>query len=266
MRLITLTTDFGCLNHYTGVMKGVILSRAPEARIVDLCHTIRAHDVRQAALMIAANYRYFPTGSIHVLVVDPGVGGSRRILLLNAAGHYFLAPDNGLLSLVVQDAHGIRVFETKRPDLYLQPLSRTFHGRDIFAPLAAHLAQDNHIDGLGPELDPARLTRLDLPRPTIDRRRKQIAGLVIDIDHFGNIITNITSDTINEFTDNPENVVVTLGGRSLRHLAASYDGVSVGLPLLIINSASYLEIAVNQGRAGDYFQVEPGAKVLLQAG
>lgn len=265
MTLITLTTDFGLHDHYVGVMKGVILSRTPEARIVDLSHAVHAHDVRQAAWLIAANYRYFPPGSIHVLIVDPGVGSGRRIIMLSVGEHYFLAPDNGLLSLVVQEAHDdIKCFEVKRPDLYLKPLSQTFHGRDIFAPLAAYLAKSNSIYNIGPGLDPSRLVSLNLPSPVIDCDRKQIAGGIIDIDHFGNIITNIKTDHINKLAANPAEVLVTLGNRSLTGITASYDSVPAGRPLLILNSGSYLEIAVNQGRADDYFQIGPTAKILLQ--
>ena len=264
MKLITLSTDFGFHDPYAGVMKGVILSRAPEARIVDLCHAIRAHDVQQAAYMIAANYRYFPAGSIHVLVVDPGVGSQRRIILLSAGGHYFLAPDNGVLSLVAQESHNIKVFEAKRPDLYLHPLSQTFHGRDIFAPLAAYLALNNSRDDIGPELELHQLRQLKLPQPAIDHGKKQITGAVVDIDHFGNIITNINRDNITELTANPEEVVVTLGNHSLRHITISYDSVPIGQALLIFNSTFHLEIAINQGRASDYFQIKPSAKVLLQ--
>ncbi|MFP3983577.1 MAG: S-adenosyl-l-methionine hydroxide adenosyltransferase family protein [Desulfurivibrionaceae bacterium] len=151
MTLITLTTDFGLSDEYVGVMKGVILSRCPQARIVDLSHGIRPQDVRGAAYTIEASFPYFPEGTIHVVVVDPGVGSSREIIALQTGGHTFLAPDNGVLSLVLPRAD--KIFKVTAGDLFLPRQGDTFHGRDIFAPLAAHLACGLSPDRLGPRLE-----------------------------------------------------------------------------------------------------------------
>ncbi|NOX25068.1 MAG: SAM-dependent chlorinase/fluorinase [Deltaproteobacteria bacterium] len=260
--LITLSSDFGPGSHFVGVMHGVISVLAPVTRIIDLCHTIRPHDRRQAGRLMAANYRYFPAGSIHVVVVDPGVGSQRRIILLKTSGHYFLAPDNGIISLIATDTPKSLVWSVKRPDLYLTPLSRTFHGRDVFAPLAAHLALGESPETMGRRLEPGELAQLKPARPLLDYELKQISGTVIDVDHFGNIITNISRETVNNFFVDSA-ITIDIGGRQLRGLASYYDEVTPGSVVVLFNSGELLEIAVNRGRACDFLQIKADDRVIV---
>ncbi len=262
MTVITLTTDFGPGSHYGGQMKGVISSRAPRATIVDLCHTIRRHDIAQAAMIIASSWRFFPAAAIHIVVVDPGVGGGRQIILLTVNGHYFIAPDNGVLSHLPL-AHSLaKCFIIQRPDLYLKPLSRTFHGRDIMAPVAAHLASGGQPADCGPEISPRRLITLPLiPPPKV--KDGQLHGIILDIDSFGNIITNIKAADLTPLSG-------PLAGRLNNHkitlMAESYEQAAPGRALLIINSSDTLEIAVNKGRAADLLGAGIGMPVIIEAG
>jgi len=260
--LITLSSDFGPGSHFVGVMHGVIASLAPMARIIDLCHTIRPHDRRQAARVIAANYCFFPSGSIHVVVVDPGVGSQRRLVLLQAAGHYFLAPDNGIPGAIAADIPEALAWSLKRPDLYLKPLSRTFHGRDIFAPLAAHLALGELPENMGCQLEPGALVKLSLLRTWLDYERQEIGGAVVDVDHFGNIITNISREIVSIFFTGSD-ITVHIGGRELRGPASYYDEAAPGDVLVLFNSDDLLEIAVKEGRACDLLHIEAAAAVIV---
>lgn len=190
--LVTLTTDFGAQSPYVAAMKGVILSIAPQVRLVDLTHGIAPQDIRQAALALADTVPLFPKGSIHVAVIDPGVGTQRRIVCANIEGRYLIAPDNGLLSLLAEQAPPQQIVSATEPRFWRPQVSATFHGRDIMAPLAGHLAQGVPLHALGDSL--ASLVMLDWPRPDVGPRR--ITGEVLSIDSFGNLITNITADVL----------------------------------------------------------------------
>ena len=194
MAIITLTTDFGLSDHYVGVMKGVILGIAPAARIVDISHQSSAYEIGEGAFLIAQAYRYFPKKTVHVIVVDPGVGTARRPILAEAAGQYFVAPDNGVLGMIFrQEKHKVRVVTNAR--YFLKPVSQTFHGRDIFAPVGAHLAKG---------VAPARMGKLiqDYLRPALgapERTGKHFwTGSVLKVDHFGNVVTNFRLSDIPE--------------------------------------------------------------------
>ena len=178
-RIITLTTDFGLTDEYVGVMKGVILSRRPCARIVDLSHNIGRHDILQAAYVIYSSYRYFPESTIHIVVVDPGVGSDRRIVLVSAKNHLFLVPDNGILSLFLVNKYVDAAYEINCDHLFLKPLSNTFHGRDIFAPVAAQLAGDLRPEQVGNRIDPDKLVTLSMPEVRIDPVQGRITGTVL---------------------------------------------------------------------------------------
>ena len=249
MNLVTLTTDFGHTDSYVGTMKGVILGRAPGAQIIDLCHSIPPHDIRRAAYLIKASFKYFPEGTIHLIVVDPGVGGKRRIILIKARGHLFLAPDNGVLTPFLTGAAVDKAWLAERPDLYLQPVSHTFHGRDIFAPIAAWLAQGGSADSIGPGINPEELTTIEPPGLKIDPAQNQIHGSVIDIDHFGNIITNISRQAVDHLTSDLTRTELSIGGHSIKSIRTSYDQVPAGRLLLIFNSNDLLEIAANRSSA-----------------
>ncbi len=261
MTVITLTTDFGPGSHYSGQIKGVLSSRAPRAAVVDLCHTIRRHDIAQAAMIIESSRRFFPPAAIHIVVVDPGVGGGRQIVLLTVDDHYFIAPDNGVLSRLPLTHPQARCFIVQRPDLYLKPLSRTFHGRDIMAPAAAHLASGRRPEDFGPEISPRRLISLPLiPPPEFEEGR--LRGVILDIDSFGNIATNIKAADLAHLSTP---LAARLNNHKITLMAESYEQAAPGRPLLIINSSDALEIAVNQGRAADLLQAEIGMPVIIEA-
>ncbi len=261
MAIITLTTDFGPGSHYGGQMKGVLSSQAPRAAVIDLCHTIRRHDIAQAAMIIASSWRFFPAAAIHIVVVDPGVGGERQIILLTVDGHYFIAPDNGVLSRLPLAHPQARCFIVQRPDLYLKPLSRTFHGRDIMAPAAAHLASGGQPADFGPEISPRRLITLPLiPPPKFEGGK--LSGVILDIDSFGNITTNIKAADLAHLSTP---LAARLNSHKITLMAESYEQAAPGRPLLIINSSDALEIAVNKGRAADLLQAEIGMPVILEA-
>lgn len=264
-RLITLTTDFGLSDEYVGVMKGVILSHAPGARIVDLSHGIPPQDIGFAASIIYSSYRYFPKGTLHVIVVDPGVGSNRRIVLLSSEGQLFLAPDNGVLSMLLTKTNVDSINEVTCDHLFLSPISRTFHGRDIFAPVAAHLANGFSPDKVGPQLGNKELTTIDLPEVLIDQKRGKLTGSVVSVDHFGNLTTNIHRDEYNHLvgTDFEGSVTVSIKGQVIDGLQTAYSAVSREAPLAIFGSRDYLEIAVNKGNAARYFNASPGDQVTL---
>ncbi len=258
---ITLTTDFGLADGYVAAIKGVILSRAPRVAIVDLCHAIPPQDVAQAAYLLHETSCYFPLGTIHVVVVDPGVGSSRRIILLASRGHYFLAPDNGVVALLV--APEAKAFRLDRPDLYLAPVSHTFHGRDIFAPLAAHLACGHAPESMGQAMATADLAPLHLPTPRLDLTGRTIAGCVTRRDHFGNLITNITQADLAQLQAERDAITLGIGPHRLRCWHDTYSQAEPGQPLLLINGAGLIEIAVNRGDAANYLNSGIYAPVLL---
>ncbi|HFQ80633.1 MAG TPA: hypothetical protein ENK33_04585 [Desulfobacterales bacterium] len=261
MTVITLTTDFGPGSHYSGQMKGVISSRAPQAAVVDLCHTIRRHDIAQAAMIIESSWRFFPAATIHIVVVDPGVGGGRQIILLTVDGHYFIVPDNGVVSRLPLAHPQARCFVVQRPDLYLNPLSRTFHGRDIMAPVAAHLASGGRPADYGPQISIRRLITLPpIPPPKFEAGR--LNGVILDIDSFGNIITNIKAADLARLAGPP---AARLNNHRITLMVESYEQAAPGGALLIINSSDALEIAVNQGRAADLLEAEIGMPVIIEA-
>jgi S-adenosylmethionine hydrolase len=264
MAVITLITDFGDRDEYVGVMKGVILSVNPEARIVDITHQVEPQDVVQAAYLICASYPYFPPQTVHVAVVDPGVGSSRAILAGRCKGHLFLGPDNGILSLISDDNPWEELVEVRNRDYFLSPISRTFHGRDIFAPVAARLAGGLDIHKLGPVFDPRKMKRLHIEKPQWSDSG-ELRGTVIAIDRFGNLLTDITEELIpRPGTEGDCRIEIRIGSTNISGLSACYDSVSQGIPLALIGSRGSLEISVNSGSARHYFGVEKGCKIRIK--
>lgn len=263
--VISLTTDFGLADEYVGVMKGAILSIAPQAPIVDLTHAIADQDLQQTAYIIDNAHRSFPPGTIHVVVVDPGVGSERRIVLLAAHGQLFLAPDNGVLTLVLASAPSCQAFQVSRQAQGIDTCSTTFHGRDIFAPTAARLANGLTAEQVGPPCPVDRLVRLELPRPAISADGSRINGQVVYIDKFGNLMTNIDREQIARLQalrpDRP--LKVRLGPTAIGGLHSYYAQVEVGAPLALIGSRGRLEISLNQGNAAAFFGSRRGAEVVL---
>ena len=249
-RVITLLTDFGLDDEYVGVMKGVILSRSREVLIVDITHQIPRHDIVQAALALDGSFVYFPRGSVHVAVVDPGVGGSRRIICVESQGHYFLAPDNGLLTLVLQRNKVKRIHAVTDAAYFLLPVSATFHGRDIFAPVAAHLTAGLPMTRLGKALSLEDLVQIDFPRP-YPSPDGTLTGRVMSVDHFGNLITNVDRETLDAFAGEGggARVCVRVGDLQIEGVSAAYNAAPAGSPVAVIGSKNRLEISVNQADA-----------------
>jgi S-adenosyl-L-methionine hydrolase (adenosine-forming) len=258
MHIVTLTTDFGLSDAYVGAMKGVILSIAPHVTIVDICHEVPAQDVVAGGMTLAAAWRYFPAGTIHVAVVDPGVGTPRRPLALQWAGHFFVGPDNGLLSLIWQEPQrgaGVTVVHLTRPAFWITDPSPTFHGRDIFAPVAAHLANGCALASLGDSIAAEALVRLRLR--DVERCGDEITGEVVQVDHFGNLITSIAAVVL----QHPVSAIVTVAGRSTSGLKRTYGDGAHDEIVALVSSGGYVEIAVVNGSAAKVLGVGVGAPV-----
>ena len=264
-RVITLTTDFGLEDEYVGVMKGIIVSIAPAVRIIVLSHGINRQAVQEAAFVLDAAYRYFPKGTVHVAVVDPGVGSNRKIILLRADGHFFIAPDNGLLTFLLADDTFESAYEVANSDLFIKPVSNTFHGRDIMAPVAARLAVGLDMRAVGPAVDRAALVRLRRSRPTINRQQGIVTGTVIGVDRFGNLLTNIHVDDLGGVTGpgGPDQFFVTVRNIACGRLQNFYGAVATGRPVALIGSRNYLEIGINQGNAANTLAAGLGDAVIV---
>jgi len=243
MALVTLTTDFGTSDPFVGIMKGVIASRAPDARVIDLTHGIPPQDVRAGALVLRHAVPYFPSGTIHVAVVDPGVGGARRPLCVETATAILVGPDNGLLALAALASGVRRIVHLTESRFFLPTPSATFHGRDVFAPVAAALATGTALAALGGEVP--SMEQLDLPEAVRDGTR--LRGEVIYVDHFGNLVTNVSLAALAGFPRG--DLSITIAGRRLRGVAESYSMARRGDPVAVLNSWGLLEVAVRDGSA-----------------
>lgn len=268
MPIITLSTDFGVMDEYVGVMKGVILNIYPSVTVIDVTHDLPAHDVRWAAYALDAYYRFFPRDTVHLMVVDPGVGTDRRILAAEVEGHTFVVPDNGVLTQVIARAGAERITSVENAAYYLSTISRTFHGRDIFAPVAAYISKGVNLERMGPTLPPESIHRLPLPRPEVRKTAggRTLTGTVILADRFGNLTTNIDAGTLADFMadDRSEDLTADIKGNRIRGLSPSYASAAPGEPLIIVGSRDYLEIAVNKGSAKDDFGIDGDETVTLE--
>jgi len=251
--ILTLTTDFGLSDHYAGTMKGVILSICPDAQIVDISHGVGAFEITEGAYVIAQAYRYFPKKTVHVVVVDPGVGTARRPILMEAAGQYFVAPDNGVLSMIyAREKHKIRLVSNEK--YFRHPVSRTFHGRDIFSPVGAHLAAGVPAARMGKIIED--YLRPAFQKPTRAGKRTW-SGRVLKIDRFGNVITNFHVD---DFPDlDKRNIAMVIGPHETSVLAHTYAETSPGELFVIVGSSGYLEVSVAQGSAAKTIGCESGS-------
>ena len=258
MHLITLTTDFGTCDWFVGTMKGVILGINPGTAIADITHEISAGDIRGGAFALAASYRFFPKGVIHVAVVDPGVGSDRRAIAVRAANSWFVGPDNGLLSWALRNEKINAIRSLENEAYFLQPASGTFHGRDIFAPVAAHLSRGVPIQKFGPALKD--FVRLDWPEPRA--RRGRLEGEVVYIDRFGNAITNLEGGLLR----GSDGATCEIYGRHRRvcPLKSCYQAVAPKAPVALVGSSGFLEIAVNRGSAEKVLGVSLGTRVALR--
>jgi hypothetical protein len=258
MPIITLTTDFGGADHFTGAMKGVILSIAPTARIVDLSHEIPAYSISEGAFVIAESYRYFPKKTVHVAVVDPGVGSTRRPLLVEAGGQIFVGPDNGIFGLIYAREERVKVREITNRRYTRKDPSATFHGRDVFAPAAAHLARGVRPAAFGPLIQDYLRPRLEKPLRTGHR---VWTGTVLKVDRFGNLITNFH---ISDFPSIAERPFVMIAGVSrVETFVKTFSDCPMGELAVLAGSSGYLEVVSNQGSAARLLGCGAGSPVEL---
>jgi hypothetical protein len=269
--VITLTTDFGVDDAYVATMKGVILSINPEANIVDITHSIEPQNIRQAAFILDYSYRYFPKKTVHVAIVDPGVGSERRGIVLKTPSALFVAPDNGVLSYVINElssnedltvqyskdqdlvtlGNGFEAIAITEPRFWRHPVSTTFHGRDIFAPVAAALSLDISPYELGEKITSLQI--FPIPKPFVDYQGN-LAGNVLYVDHFGNLITNIKK------SDLPgKDILIEAAGHSIQGIT-NYYAEGEGL-MAIIGSSGYLEISLKNGNAADFLNIGIGDEI-----
>lgn len=262
--LITLITDFGPADHFVGVMKAVILNINPDVQIVDVCHQVNSYDIFDAAFTLAQSYRFFPPDTIHLVVVDPGVGTARRPLLARTIECKFIAPDNGVLSLIYEREESIEVRHVTSDHYFLNPVSNTFHARDIFAPVAGWLSRGLEADKFGePVTD---YTKFTPPKPK--RVSDQLVkGVVLRVDKFGNVITNITPEDVPAlFAENPPPFKIIIGQQEITKLNLAY---SMGKPseiFAIVGSSGYVEICTNRGSAAKALNAGRGAEVGVMLG
>lgn len=259
--LITLTTDFGLSDHFVGTMKGVILNINPAARFVDISHAVNSFDLFDGALTLALAYRYFPPDSIHLVIVDPGVGSVRRPIIARAGKHTFVAPDNGVLSLIYERHAPVEVRHVTSEHYFLKPVSNTFHGRDIFAPTAGWLSK-----GVEPEKFGDVITDFIKFTPPKPRRvtPSEIQGTVIKVDKFGNLITNIAPEDAPElFAPSDAAFRIRAGQQEIGRLVTSYAAGKEGELFAILGSSGYLELAQNRGSAAKSLQAARGAEVKI---
>src|SRR5665213_612023 len=252
--VITLLTDFGTTDHYVAAMKGVMLGICPQAQLVDVSHGIRAYAVEEAAFLLAQSWRCFPPGTVHLVVVDPGVGSSRRPLVAEAGGHFFVAPDNGVLSLVGDFA----ARELAEERFFRHPVSRTFHGRDLFAPAAAHLAAGVPTEEFGPKIDDPLILPFGEP---VETTPGCWTGTVLHVDRFGNIVTSFDWARFRAVAEMPFALEAGLcrATRYCPHYSASESGEIFA----IRGSSGYIEVSVNQGDAASLAKVSAGDPVKL---
>ena len=256
--IITLTTDFGLNDHLVGSMKGVILNINPAVRIVDINHNVTPFDILDGALSIANVYRFFPQRTIHVVVVDPGVGTQRRPLLVSGEKQYFIAPDNGVLSMVFERESCI-VRHINSEHYFLTPVSPTFHGRDVFAPTAAWLAKAFQTEAFGEEVtDYVRFTM-----PKAKSSGQLVTGVVLRVDAFGNLITNLSTEDIPAVAATSGSIKLAVNGKKITKFVQTFGLGAPGEPVALFGSTGYLEIAVNRGNAARALGANRGAEVTL---
>lgn len=268
--IITLLTDFGTRDHYVATLKGVILGLNPDVILVDLSHEVEPQDITAGAFVLAEAAPYFPPGTIHLAVVDPGVGTSRRGLAARCRGQYWVGPDNGLFHFVfaglLQQAEPARrhtsdctIVSLETPTFFRPQISASFHGRDVFAPVAAHLSLGVELGQLGPILR----TPVPLPIPEATFNPEVAGGQIIYIDRFGNLITNLATERLAAWLGNRLSFRLHVGGAVIRQLSPTYAEVGPGEPLALTGSHGYLEIAVNQGHAAKLLKAKVGQPVAV---
>ena len=260
MSVITLTTDFGLTDPFVGIMKGVIASRAPGVAVIDVSHGVPAQDVLAGALVLRHAVPYFPAGSVHVAVVDPGVGTERRPLCVETTAGALVGPDNGVLSLAASVLDVQRIVHLTEERFFLSPRSRTFHGRDVFAPVAAALATGTPPSALGETV--AEMEHVSIP--AVRRDGERLSGAVIYVDRFGNLVTNVDATALAPLP--ADAVGVRIAGRVLAGVHPSYGAVERGMLVAVVNSWGLVEIAARDGSAAAQLAVGTGTAVVVERG
>jgi S-adenosyl-L-methionine hydrolase (adenosine-forming) len=259
--IITLTTDFGINDHFVGTIKGVILAISPEIEIVDISHSVQAFDVLDGALTIAQAYSYFPSGTVHLVVVDPGVGTARRPILVTSDRHHFVAPDNGVLSMVYAQEERLHTRHVTAEHYSLQPISNTFHARDIFAPIAAWLAKGVDPEKFGDEI--SDFVRFNPPKPK-SVNGNTLRGVILKVDRFGNLVTNIKpTDAPMLFGPEPAPFKIVVGKHEITEILPNYSEGAPGEVFGILGSMGYLEISSNRGSAAKIVGSGKGSEVMV---
>jgi len=271
--VITLTTDFGLADGYVAAMKGVIFSINPEAKLIDICHNIKPQSIGEAAFVLSTVHQFFPQGTIHVVVVDPGVGTERRAIILRTPSADFVAPDNGVLSYVIQQfsakpveggvsqhqielESGLQAVAITKPEFWRSPVSSTFHGRDIFAPVAAHLSLGVSLMDFGEAITSVTVLPLSYPYQAPDGT---LIGHILHIDNFGNLITDIKNEHLSPLK---QPITIEVGNQRIAGLSRTYAGSS-GL-LALIGSSGYLEVSLSGGNASTFLNAEVGDEVRIR--
>lgn len=274
--IVTVTTDFGTVDGYVGAMKGVMLNITPHIQLVDISQRIPPQDVRQAAYVLYTAYPFFPSRTVHLVVVDPGVGSARRAIALRTPAGMFVGPDNGVFSYIMAEQSVEALVELAEPQYQLADVSHTFHGRDIFAPAAAHLAAGVDIDELGPPVtDP-----ITLPLPQLTLADERVRGQVLHTDHFGNVVTSIgrltrgpDAETLTlspAFRSGDERIIlkadsrVSIGGVEVIGIKRAYADVGRGQLLALVGSGGFLEVAVREGSAAERLSLRPGDPIVVE--
>ncbi|MFH0925861.1 MAG: SAM-dependent chlorinase/fluorinase [bacterium] len=262
--MITLITDFGFDNHFVGTMYGVILGINPDVKIVDICHEVKPHDIYEAAYFLEHSYKYFPRGTVHVVVVDPGVGSLRRPLLLSTGDFFFIAPDNGVLSPIMETFRNkLQVIHLTNHKFFLENPSKTFHGRDIFAPVAAYLSLGVSYQTLGELIEDYYLPKIK--KVIFDDKGSNMVGSVIFIDRFGNIVTNIDKRLFEKAKQikKGEQFQIKIKDHSIEQIKDYYAQGAEGELIAIFGSSDKLEISINKGMASKFIGVTVGEEIKI---
>ena len=258
--IVTLTTDYGTNDHLVGVMKGVILSINPEINIVDITHSVLPHDLLDGALAIGQAYKYFPPKTVHVVVVDPSVGTERRPILVAGDTHYFVAPDNGVLSSVYDQSEALYAWNIVSEHYFRNPVSKTFHGRDIFAPVAAWMTKSWQTSAFGEPI--TDFVRFTIPKPKVSGNTAK--GIVLRVDYFGNLVTNFTPGDVPALAAADGKFTIRAGNGAITKMVPTFANGAAGEAVGVIGSSGYLEIAVNKGSAARTLGVGRGAEVTVE--
>ncbi len=256
--MVTLLTDFGLKDHYVASMKGVILGINPQCLIIDITHQVKPHDIEEAAFILVNVYSFFPKGTIHLAVVDPGVGGERKPILLVTEEYYFIGPDNGLFTLVAQREKIKQIIVLKEEKYFLSKVSHTFHGRDLFAPVAAHLSLGINPDAFGNRID--SLNEFRFERPMI--RGGRLSGRILHVDAFGNLISNITEEIFFQYVqDRP--FIIQIGRETIHGLKKGYWEGKKGERMALFGSGGFLEISMREGSAQNRLKVNKNDRIWI---